>query len=629
MRIMPLAREIGRRIPCLPVVRSDILKSSRSNIILSHRWSGYAQHRLWDHIHPASLQSRLPSCNLNSSRRAEDQEHEWWRKISFSSMHWPSKMTWVGIAAGGGAIFTFTWNNLSDPQTRLAYCESWNLGGKLKKNGTYDKKDEGPLAEDHRNINDYYEVLEVLGSGVHAVVKKARNKQTKELVAVKCVDKANMRRRQLAREIEILTTVSHPNVISLKDVFEDEKSVYLVLELVQGGELFDRIVNDGAFSEKDAAKMIRKITDALMHLHERKICHRDLKPENLLLTSKGSEADIKIADFGLSKILGEKTMMKRSCGTWAYWAPEILRRQPYDYSVDLWSMGVILYIMLSGVHPFDPDGRSTDAQIVERILRADYKFDPEYWAHVSPQAKDVIRHLIHMDPMQRYTCEQLLQHPWVAGNGVSDSPMPSQSLDALRGFNRQRKQFGQGLVGIVASQHYLRKVNRTQLLESEIQDMRAVFTQFSADSKEELEECERETEGHCSLPVMKLGETMRALGENVSDREAMRMALSSNCIDNHGRVPFSSFVALMAHYVEGRETEEDLRAAFAYLDTGKKGAVSVLDIQRALALVGVRMTEGQVLELVREVDTNNSGKISFEQFQQLFRSVGGSSVRTE
>ena len=120
------------------------------------------------------------------------------------------------------------------------------------------------------------------------------------------------------------------------------------------------------------------------------MCHRDLKPENLLLTSKGSDADVKIADFGLSKIMGEKTMMKRSCGTWAYWAPEILRRQPYDYSVDLWSVGVILYIMLSGIHPFDPDGQSSDAKIVERILRADYTFDPDYFAHVSPAAKDVV-----------------------------------------------------------------------------------------------------------------------------------------------------------------------------------------------------------------------------------------------
>jgi calcium/calmodulin-dependent protein kinase I len=327
-----------------------------------------------------------------------------------------------------------------------------------------------------------------LGRGVHAVVRIGTNKQTGEKVAVKCVEKANMRRRQLAREIQILTTVNHPNVISLKDVFEDDKTVYLVLELIEGGELFDRIVNDGAFSEQDAAKLVRKITEGLLHLHEHKVCHRDLKPENLLLTTKGSDADVKIADFGLSKVLGEKTMMKRSCGTWAYWAPEILRRQPYDYSVDLWSVGVILcapanrpeaqeparrapaprwpaplqrhrpldplarkwltccsavdrYIMLSGVHPFDPDGQSTDAQIVERILRADYTFEPEHWGHVSKEAMDVIRHLIHMDPMQRYTCKQLLQHPWVAGTDVSDSPMPSDALDSLRDFNRQRRNF--------------------------------------------------------------------------------------------------------------------------------------------------------------------------------------------
>lgn len=479
-----------------------------------------------------------------------------------------------------------------------------------------------PLADDQRQIEDYYELGPQLGAGVHAVVRRGKNKQTNELVAVKCVEKANMRRRQLAREIEILTTITHPNVISLKDVFEDEQHVYLVLELVQGGELFDKIVNDGAFSEKEAAKLIRKITEALQYLHTRKVCHRDLKPENLLLTSKGSDADVKIADFGLSKIMGEKTMMKRSCGTWAYWAPEILRRQPYDYSVDLWSVGVILYIMLSGVHPFDPDGQSSDAQIVERILRADYKFDPEYWSHVSAEAKDVVQSLIHMDPMQRLTCVQLLQHPWVAGINVSKSPMPSAALDHLQNFTLQhRRQFGQGLVGIVASQALMRKVNRSQLFDSEIEEMRSVFMAHSADSREEMERCERETEGNCSLPALKLGATMRALGETISDRDAMRLALNSSIIDSLGRVPFSSFVAVMAHHVEGRETEEDLQRAFKYLDTSNKGMVSVSDIQRALALMGVRMTEDQVREMVKEVDTANKGKITFPQFQKLFRNV--------
>ena len=174
----------------------------------------------------------------------------------------------------------------------LARCESWNLANKLEKNKgknapSHAKEDDLPLAVDHRIIDEYYELGKELGAGIHARVRLGKNKRTKELVAVKCVEKANMRRRQLAREIEILTTVQHPNVISLKDVFEDDQHVYLVLELVSGGELFDKIVNDGAFSEKDASRLVRKITEALSYLHERKVCHRDLKPENLLLTSKG------------------------------------------------------------------------------------------------------------------------------------------------------------------------------------------------------------------------------------------------------------------------------------------------------------------------------------------------------
>jgi len=285
---------------------------------------------------------------------------------------------------------------------------------------------------------------------------------------------------------------------------------------------------------------------------------------------------------------------------------------------------VILYIMLSGVHPFDPDGQSSDAQIVERILKADYKFDPAYWSEISPAAKHVVQSLIHMDPMQRLTCKQLLQHPWVAGTNVSNSPLPSTALDNLQNFTvHNRKQFGQGLVGIVASQALLRKVNRSQLFDSEIEEMRNIFMAHSADSRQEMERCAAETDGNCSLPALKLGATMRALGQNITDRDAMRLALNSSIIDSQGRIPFSMFVSLMAHHVEGRETEEDLKRAFTYLDTSNKGHVSVSDIQRALALMGVRMTEEHVRDMVKEVDTSNRGSISFPQFQQLFRNVNG------
>jgi len=312
-------------------------------------------------------------------------------------------------------------------------------------------------------------------------------------------------------------------------------------------------------------------------------------------------------------------MMKRSCGTWAYWAPEILRRQPYDYTVDMWSLGVILYIMLSGSHPFDPDGRSTDAQIVERILRADYKFDVEIWKHVSPSAKDVIRHLIHMDPHQRYTTEQLLRHPWVAGTDVSDSPMPTTALDSLREFNQGRRNFRKGLVGIVASQMYMRKANRVTLLESEIEEIRNVFAKFSDDS----EACASESLGTCTLPVTQLAAAMRALGEDVTSQDAMKLALQSDAVDMQGRVAFSSFVALMANKVEGRETEEDLRAAFKFLDKDGKGLISASRIHRALAMVGVRMSHSEVEQMVREVDTSGKGQISYPEFRKLFAETAG------
>jgi len=208
--------------------------------------------------------------------------------------------------------------------------------------------------------------------------------------------------------------VAHPNIIKLRQVFENEKKyVYLVMELVTGGELFDRIVDKSQYGEKDAALLTKKMVDALKYLHERKIAHRDLKPENILLANQMSDTDVKLADFGLSRMIDESTMMKTACGTPTYVAPEVLKATGYGPEVDMWSIGVITYILLCGFPPFYGD---TIPEMFEQIMSGTFDYPEEYWETISDHAKDFINKLLKVNPSERMTAVAALEHPWLANN---------------------------------------------------------------------------------------------------------------------------------------------------------------------------------------------------------------------
>ncbi len=226
--------------------------------------------------------------------------------------------------------------------------------------------------------------------------------------------------KSLKREIEVLRKVgSHPNIVTMYDVFITDTEVQLVLELLEGGELFERMVEKGPYSELQASHHICKIGEALKFLHDHGIVHRDLKPENLILTHKGDDAELKIADFGLSKIVDNvaTSRMQTVCGTWAYCAPEVKRtggNTSYTAKVDLWSTGVILFVILAAYHPFDPDGNAPDTILWANIVSGVFTFDDPAWVGISDSVKDLIRHLIVLDPVKRYGTKELLGHPWVA-----------------------------------------------------------------------------------------------------------------------------------------------------------------------------------------------------------------------
>lgn len=265
------------------------------------------------------------------------------------------------------------------------------------------------------SITDKYIIQEELGRGAFSIVKLAIEKETGNKFAVKMINKSTVGQDlvRLQTEIEILKKVNHPNIICLKDIIDTKNCLFLVTELVTGGELFDKIVELGSYSEKDAANLVAKMVSAIDYLHDIGIVHRDLKPENLLLKDKGSISEIKLADFGLSKIVSQQVMMQTACGTPGYVAPEVLLAKGYDKEVDMWSIGVITYILLCGFPPFYNEKLQL---LFEQIMKADYDFPEDYWSDISNDAKDFIRKLLVVDPTKRMTGKDALKHRWLTGN---------------------------------------------------------------------------------------------------------------------------------------------------------------------------------------------------------------------
>jgi len=292
------------------------------------------------------------------------------------------------------------------------------------------------------DLKKNYDLREDLGSGNFAVVKKAKVKNWEkgsaipQEVAIKIIDKAKVEdMNDIQREIEIMQMVDHPNVIKLYEIFDEPKKMHLVMELVTGGELFDRIVAKGSYTEKDAARTVKTLCDALGYLHKKKIVHRDLKPENLLYLSPADDAPIKIADFGLARLVSTKDMMKTACGTPGYVAPEILKNQGYDSgAVDMWSTGVILYILLCGFPPFYEEELPA---LFDQIMSARYDFPSPWWDDISKGAKDMIKKFLTLDPKKRITAEDAMKDPWLSGE--APDTVLAGAVGALKKYNASRK----------------------------------------------------------------------------------------------------------------------------------------------------------------------------------------------
>ncbi|KAL4779583.1 kinase-like domain-containing protein [Aspergillus varians] len=333
-----------------------------------------------------------------------------------------------------------------------------------------------------------YKTGKTLGAGSYSVVKECIHIDTGQYYAAKVINKRLMtgREHMVRNEIAILKKVSmgHQNILTLVDYFETMNNLYLVTDLALGGELFDRICRKGSYYESDAADLIRAILSAVAYLHDHGIVHRDLKPENLLFRTPEDNADLLIADFGLSRIMDEEQLhvLTTTCGTPGYMAPEIFKKSGHGKPVDIWAIGVITYFMLCGYTPFD---RDSNLEEMQAILEASYSFTPvEYWRGVSIEARGFIKACLTVDPQARPTAHQALQHPWVnppydqtdsLGSGQDLLPTVKKNfnarrtlhkaIDTVRAINKLREHGGLMMDGMMSVDPKPEQVNGSEVVE--------------------------------------------------------------------------------------------------------------------------------------------------------------------
>ena len=303
------------------------------------------------------------------------------------------------------------------------------------------------------NIKDTYKITSCIGRGAYGEVRKCQHKETKTQRAVKIINKNCLEeeeKHKMLTEIDILRKMDHPNILKLYEFFQDEKRYFLVTEICKGGELFDKISDESYFNEHDAANIMKQVFSAINYCHSRNIVHRDLKPENLLLDSDGENPKIKIIDFGTSQTFDPSKKMTQKFGTPYYIAPEVLKRD-YTEKCDLWSCGVILYILLCGYPPFNG---ANDKQIIEAVLKGKFTLDEPEWDGITNEAKDLVRKLLTYEQDKRTSAADALQHPWIQKMATGEKVEKSVQIKTLQNFRNFRadQKLKQATLSYIATQ---------------------------------------------------------------------------------------------------------------------------------------------------------------------------------
>ncbi|GAQ88622.1 Serine Threonine protein kinase [Klebsormidium nitens] len=461
------------------------------------------------------------------------------------------------------------------------------------------------LGRPTEDVKTKYTIGKELGRGQFGVTHLCVDRETGAQYACKSIAKRKLQSKEdiedVRREVSIMHHLKgHNNIVQLFGAYEDKHAVHLVMEVCAGGELFDRIIAKGHYTEKQAAATLRIIVGVVQACHSLGVMHRDLKPENFLLADKSEDAALKATDFGLSVYFRPGEKFSDIVGSAYYVAPEVLRRN-YGPEADVWSCGVILYILLCGVPPFWAE---TEQGIFDAVLRGTIDFQSDPWPRISPSAKDLVKRMLRQDPKERLTAHQVLTHPWARVDGdAPDKPLDNAVLTRLKKFSAMNK------VKKVAL-----KIIANSLSEEEISGLRAMFQSLDTDNS-----------GAITFEELKTG--LKKLGSNLAEEEVRKLMEAADA-DNSGTLDYQEFVA--ATMAASKAIEDDkLVAAFAAIDADGDGEITVDELEAVLVRNGMADHE-KVADIVKEIDTNNDGKIDYEEFVAMMRQEAvdkGPSVR--
>ncbi|MBA0728157.1 hypothetical protein Golax_001081 [Gossypium laxum] len=451
------------------------------------------------------------------------------------------------------------------------------------------------LGKPFEDIRMHYTIGKELGKGQFGVTYHCTENSTGKQYACKTISKRKLVRKNdkedMKREIQIMQHLSgQPNIVEFKGAYEDKQSVHVVMELCAGGELFDRIIAKGHYSERAAASICRAIVNVVHACHFMGVMHRDLKPENFLLASKGENALLKATDFGLSVFIEEGKVYQDIVGSAYYVAPEVLLRK-YGKEIDIWSAGVILYILLSGVPPFWAE---TEKGIFDAILEGEIDFESQPWPSLSDSAKDLVCRMLTQDPKKRITSTQVLEHPWIReGGNASDKPLDSAVLSRMKQFRRMNKLKQLAL-----------KVIAENLSREEIQGLKQMFANIDTDNS-----------GTITYDELKTG--LARLGSKLTETEVQQLMEAAD-VDGNGTIDYIEFITATMHR-HRLERDEDLYKAFQHFDKDNSGHITRDELEAAMKEYGMG-DDDTIKEIISEVDTDNDGKINYEEFRDMMRS---------
>ncbi|XP_071725201.1 calcium-dependent protein kinase 1-like isoform X2 [Rutidosis leptorrhynchoides] len=454
------------------------------------------------------------------------------------------------------------------------------------------------------NFKEFYVLGKKLGQGQFGTTFLCIEKATGNKYACKSIAKRKLLTdddvEDVRREIQIMHHLAgHPNVISIKGAYEDPMAVHVVMELCAGGELFDRIIQRGHFTERKAAELTRTIVGVVEACHSLGVMHRDLKPENFLFVDEREDSLLKTIDFGLSVFFKPGEKFTDVVGSPYYVAPEILRKH-YGPEADVWSAGVILYILLSGVPPFWAE---SEQGIFEQVLHGDLDFSSDPWPNISGSAKDLVRKMLVRDPRRRPTAHEVLCHPWVQEDGVApDKPLDSAVLSRLKQFSAMNKLKKMAIRVIAES-----------LSEEEIAGLKEMFKMIDADNS-----------GQITFEELKAG--LKRVGANLKESEIYDLMQAAD-VDNSGTIDYGEFVAATLH-LNKIEREDHLFAAFSYFDKDGSGYITPDELQQACEEFGIE--DIRLEEMIQEVDQDNDGRIDYNEFVAMMQKgtiVGGAAIK--